>query len=199
MHPTIRPNSAMMRAMRVEGYVLTGGRSSRFGSDKALHLVGGRAMALHVADALRSLADPVTLVGDPDRYGSLGLPVIPDQMAGAGPLAGIVSALANASTPWVLVAACDMPKLSAAPLASLLAAAVQSNVWAVLPRTPDGRLQPLCAAYAKAALDPLSSALQGGTRKVTDAIQSLSWRALDMDDASPFANVNRRSDLTALE
>ncbi len=156
-------------------------------------------MALHVADALRELAVPVTLVGDPDKYRSLGLPVIPDQISGAGPLGGIVAALANAGSPWILIVACDMPKLSAAPLASLLDLAVRSNVRAILPRTPDGRLQPLCAAYSKTALDPLASALRGGTRKVTEAIQNISWRALDMDDATPFVNVNRPSDLTALE
>ena len=189
----------MMRWMRVEGYVLIGGRSSRFGSDKALHTVDGRAMALHVADALRALADSVTLVGGPRKRELLGLPVIPDQFPGAGPLGGILTALTNASSPWILVVACDMPKLSAAPLASLLDPAVRSSVRAVLPRTPDGRLQPLCAAYARTALGPLANAFRGGTRKVMEAVQTLPWRAIEMEDPAPFANVNRPSDLIALD
>ena len=188
----------MMRSMRIEGYVLTGGRSSRFGSDKALYTVHGRAMALHVAEVLGGPADSVTLVGDPGKYGLLGLPVISDQFPGAGPLGGIVTALANASSPWILVVACDMPKLSAAPLASLLDPAARSNVRAVLPRTPDGRLQPLCAAYARTALGPFTDALCSGTRKVMEAIQTVPWRAIEMGDSVPFVNVNRPSDLVGL-
>lgn len=188
----------MMRWMRVEGYVLIGGRSSRFGSDKALYTVNGRAMALHVADALRGIADSVTLVGDPGRYGLLGLPVVPDRFPGAGPLGGIVTALANASSPWILVVACDMPKLSDAPLASLLDPAARSNVRAVLPRTRDGRLQPLCAAYARTALGPLADALHSGTRKVMEAVQTVPWRAIEMGDSAPFVNINRPSDLIGL-
>ncbi|MSQ27469.1 MAG: hypothetical protein EXR51_04965 [Dehalococcoidia bacterium] len=39
--------------MTVTGIILAGGRSTRLGRDKALVLVGGRAMITHVADALR--------------------------------------------------------------------------------------------------------------------------------------------------
>ncbi len=189
----------MMRPVLAEGYVLTGGKSSRFGADKALHPVAGRPMALHVADALRSCTRSVTVVGDPCRHAPLGLPVIPDRMAGAGPLAGIVTALASAGTPWILVAACDMPRLTAAPLRNLLRAALASDAAALLPRTPDRRLQPLCAAYSKQAYGPLSNALQTGTRKVMDAVEQVAWEALDVSDGRPFANVNRLADLAALD
>lgn len=189
----------MMRPMQAEGFVLTGGRSSRFGSDKALFPFRGRPMALRVADALQTLVHPVTLVGDPATYGSLGLPVIPDQMAGAGPLAGIVASLEHASAPWILVAACDMPKLRAAPLKSLLEVAARSNVAAVMPRTPDGHLQPLCAMYSQQALVPLATALRAGTRKVTEAVSSLAWKTLEVEDGSPFTNINRPRDLDVLD
>lgn len=185
--------------MVAEGYVLTGGKSSRFGADKALHAVDGRPMALHVVDALRSCTQSVTVVGDPDRHAPLGLPVIPDRIAGAGPLAGIVTALASAGTSWIIVAACDMPRLTAAPLRQLLRAAFASEAAAVLPRTPDRRLQPLCAAYSKEAYRPLSKALQGGVWKVIDAVEQISWEPLDLSDGRPFANVNRLADLAALD
>lgn len=155
-------------------------------------------MALHVVHALGELASRVTLVGDPARHGSLGLPIIPDVTPGAGPLGGIVTALSDAERPWVLIVACDLPNLSAGPLAPLLEIASDSDLRAVLPRTPDGRLQPLCAAYAKEALGPLETALRNGTRKVTDALRGLPWRAVDVEDAAPFTNVNRPSDLETL-
>lgn len=184
-----------MRPVEATGYILTGGRSSRFGSDKALHPVRGRPMALRVADALSLCARPVIVVGKPSVHGPLGLPVIEDRIAGFGPLGGIVSALGHASTGWILVAACDMPWLTTEPLRQLLAAAGRTRAMAVLPRTPDGRLQPLCAAYAKAGHGPLATALLAGTLKVTDALRNLDWETLDVPSNRPFANINRRADL----
>lgn len=196
MHPMrSQPRSG---DLQVEGYVLAGGRSSRFGSDKATHLWGGRPMALWVAEALSEHACPVTLVGVREIHGVLGLPLIQDSVADAGPLGGIVAALANAHKPWCLIAACDMPRLASAPLGSLVRTAERTNSQAILVQTPDRQVQPLCGLYATAALEPLNEALSNGIRKVTDALNSISWEVLETGDSMPFTNINRPEDLTAL-
>ena len=184
-------------AIEASGYVLVGGRSSRFGSPKALHLLDGRAMALRVAEALASRVRAVTLVGDPDQYGVLGMPVIADRIERSGPLAGIVAALHHTPQKWCIVAACDMPFVSAGIIDQLLGAMATASVDAIIPQTPDGRLQPLFAAYAKSGLAALEHALLHGTRKVTDALECVNWAKLPVDDARSFANVNRPSDLSA--
>ncbi len=185
-------------AEEAEAFILVGGHSSRFGSDKALFEIDGRAMVLHVADALRPHLATVTLVGQSTEYQDLGFPLIPDTVAGAGPLGGIVSALQHASAPRCLVVGCDMPLLASAPLALLLKEATSADVEAVIPRTPDGRLQPLCAVYAKRAQGPLSRALRAGERKITDALEWVNWKPLPVDDPTPFSNINRMSDLKSL-
>ena len=182
-----------------EGFVLVGGRSSRFGSDKAFHEIDGLAMVVHVADALRAHVPTVTLVGQLADHRDLGLSVIPDLFAGAGPLGGIVSALEHARAPRCLVAGCDMPRLASAPLALLLREAARTGADAMVPRTPDGRLQPLCAVYARRARGPLAQALREGTRKISDAIERIDWRPLVVDDSMPFVNINRISDLEVLD
>lgn len=184
--------------LSIEGYVLAGGKSSRFGSDKATHLVDGKPMALWVADALSRYAAPITLVGKRELHAGLGLPLIQDSVVGAGPLAGIVTALANARKPWCLIAACDMPRLGSAPLDTLVHMAGRTKSHAILLQTPDGRVQPLCALYARAAHGPLSAALSKGVRKVTDALDGVSWEMLEASDSPPFTNVNRPKDLAAL-
>lgn len=188
---------AQRQAIEATGYVLVGGRSSRFGSSKALHQLGGTAMALRVADVLAKRACAVTLVGDPESYGALGMPVIEDRIKGAGPLSGIVAALQHSHQQWCIVAACDMPLVNAAVVDQLLSAAGATSVDAIVPQTPDGRLQPLFAAYAKSGLAALERTLLQGTRKVTDALDSVQWVKLPVDDARSFANVNRPSDLPA--
>ena len=181
----------------IEGYVLAGGNSSRFGSDKATHLVDGKPMALRVAEALSRFAAPITLVGRRELHAGLGLPLIQDCVAGAGPLAGIVTALANAHKPWCLIAACDMPWLGSAPLDTLVRMAGRTTSQAILVQTPEGRVQPLCALYARAAHEALDKALNKGIRKVTDALDGISWEVLEVNDSPPFTNINRPEDLAA--
>lgn len=192
------PGSDARHALGCAGYVLVGGRSSRFGSNKALFKIGGTPMALRVARELGRFVQPVTLVGDPTTYRSLGLPTIPDLVFGAGPLGGIVAALEDTSEPWALIAACDLPCLAEAPLAAILDRTLRGKLEAVVPRTPDGRLQPLCAAYAKSALPTLRAALRTGRYKVADALADLPWGEVAAPQALPFLNINRPIDLDGL-
>ena len=81
------------------------------GTDKALLEVDGRALAVIVADALRtSGADRVVAVGgDLDGLSALGLDAVPDLHAGEGPLGGILTALDATTEDVVVVLACDLP------------------------------------------------------------------------------------------
>ena len=72
------------------GAVLAGGQSTRFGSDKALAVLGGQSLIERAVEALARWCDKVVIVGretGPARC-------IPDWPApGMGPLAGIAAAL----------------------------------------------------------------------------------------------------------
>ena len=72
------------------GAVLTGGRSSRMGRDKATLPVDGVPMAARVADALRRAgAEPVLAVGgDQAALEALGLTWVADRHPGEGPSGG---------------------------------------------------------------------------------------------------------------
>ena len=176
------------------GYVLTGGRSSRFGSDKALLDWHGRPLVLHVAERVRLAAGSVTLVGAPERYAHLGLDVIPDAVTGAGPLGGVVTALAHTTASWNLVTACDMPGLTAAFLVGLLECASATDADILLPHDSEGRPEPLCAVYHARCRPALESALGAGIRKMTDAFTELRVVAVRVLDPALLANVNTPGD-----
>ena len=170
--------------------MLAGGKSSRMGRDKALLPFHGGALAGHVASTVAAAAGSVILIGDPQKYGHLGYPVLADRKPGVGPVGGIESALSYTTADWNLVLACDMPGISAEFLRGLLDAAERLNADALVPAGPSGRLEPLSAVYHRRCLETLRRALEADVRKVTDALAGLEVARFAVDDTGCFENLN---------
>ena len=94
-------------------YILAGGKSSRFGADKALARVGGHTLLESLATTLRPLASSLIVVADRnDKYASLGFETIADAVPGLGPMGGLKTALSdctarNSAQEWLLLVSCD--------------------------------------------------------------------------------------------
>jgi molybdopterin-guanine dinucleotide biosynthesis protein A len=103
------------------GAVLAGGRSTRFGSDKALAMLDGVTLLDRALDALAPYCAALVVVGrDTARVAT----VRDRPAAGLGPLGGLAGALAQAAAlglDGVLTTACDTPLLPPALVAALLA------------------------------------------------------------------------------
>lgn len=173
-------------------YVLVGGKSSRFGQDKARYEVGGEPMALGVARVAEKVAGSVTLVGRPEDYSDLKVRLIADAEPAAGPLSGLVAALEDTAARWTLVVACDMPSLRADFLEMLFRTAETSGASAVVPVQPDGRIQPLCAVYSRELYGPLAHNLRHGVSKLTKALGGLNIRYLNEPE---YARLDPSGDL----
>ncbi|WP_166747783.1 molybdenum cofactor guanylyltransferase [Sphingomonas aerolata] len=104
-----------MSTPRILGVVLAGGRSSRFGSDKAQALLAGRRLADHARALLRPHVDDAVVAGRDGLIRDLPGPDL-------GPLGGIAGALHHAAGlgyTSVLTIACDVPALPDGLLAAL--------------------------------------------------------------------------------
>jgi molybdopterin-guanine dinucleotide biosynthesis protein A len=172
------------------GFVLVGGNSSRMGQDKARLPFQGKTLVEHVAAAVAEAAGSVTLVGAPERYQSLGLPILSDSRIGAGPLAGIHTSLSATKAAWNLIVACDMPGISASFLRSLISAAESSAADCLLPAGPSGFPEPLCAVYHLRCLDAIGAALDRNVRKITDGLDGLRVAIWSVAESAWFRNVN---------
>ena len=190
----------MTSTRQIEGFILAGGESSRMGRDKALLELGGVPLVLRTARLVESVAGPPTVIGNADAFRPLGLRAIEDDWPGAGPLGGIATALRASSATWSLVVACDLPYLTKPWLDFLVARALASEGAAVLPMNTRGA-EPLCAMYHKRCEPAIREALESGTRKVTDGLQSLlvemigplEWKGFDSDGLL-FKNMNSPAD-----
>ena len=101
-----------MRREDITAIVLCGGSAERLGSvDKTLLELGGHPLIEHTLEALRPQVGGFVLScgRHPEPYEALGYPVVTDEQPGEGPLAGIVAALLQVETEWVLVYPGDAP------------------------------------------------------------------------------------------
>jgi molybdopterin-guanine dinucleotide biosynthesis protein A len=182
--------------MRHAGFVLVGGKSSRMGRDKALLAWNGTTLAQNAARIVKEACGNVALVGDPARYGSLGLRVFADRFPGCGPIGGVVTALTVSSPEWCLVVGCDMPALSPEALRLLLAETARTDAESIIP-LGEGGPEPLCAVYHRACLPALEKAISEGRFRMRDIVNELRPRFLAGLDPASFANLNTPEDLEA--
>lgn len=163
------------------GAVLIGGRSSRFGSDKAQAMFGDRSLAEHAAAALRPFAQDVVMIGGE------AVPDLPGP--GLGPLGGIAAALdhgASRGFRCVLTIGCDMPRVPDDVFETLLhrAPAFCSDA-------------PVLGLWPSALGAHLLSYLEvGGDRSVRGWARAVG--AIPIASGSEIPNVNTRDDLMAL-
>ena len=175
----------------VAGFVLVGGKSRRMGRDKALLADASGPLVEKVALEVRKAAGSVALLGDPARYGHLGLPVIPDVIAGCGPMSGLHAAVSSAETDWILIVACDLPNVDEALLGSLINEA-RPGVRCVAAETASG-LEPLCAVYHRNTYIEIEAALREGRLRMRDLVAQLGAIGVETDSRL-VRNVNTEED-----
>lgn len=169
--------------MRTLGVVLAGGKSSRFGSDKAQALLDGRPLIEHALANLWLHTDEVAVVGR-YRAGVIGIDDRPEP--GLGPLGGLCGALFYAAAHGferVLTCAVDSP---------VLPAEILQHAPSYLQAQPVIGLWP--ADAAEALLEFIAS---DSRRSVRDFGERIGALAVETDFASP--NINTPADLAAME
>lgn len=179
--------------------LLAGGRSRRFGTDKARAAIAGTPMLRRVYEVAHALTPHVLLSvrSDGDFYFDLvpaSVPRLLDPVQAAGPLAGLVAGLRAAQTRWLLVLACDLPLLTDDALRPILAAC-SAEADAIVPVTSDGHRQPLCALYRVATVQPVAEAQltmkRYALQALLDHLSVVEWPLLDV----LLHNVNTPGDL----
>lgn len=192
------------------GVILAGGQATRMGGgDKALLTVGGETLMAHVISRfdpqVQGLA--INANGDPKRLAHLGLPIIPDSIAGfAGPLAGVLAGLDWAATQGadtIVTAAADTPFLPC-DLVPMLQLAAEGMIHPLaLAATPDPKRgqarHPTFGLWPVALREDLRAALHDGVRKVVQWSDRHDGRIAKFPDEMAFFNVNTPDDLAQAE
>jgi molybdenum cofactor guanylyltransferase len=178
----------------VRGYVLAGGASSRFGSDKALAKIGQESVLERVCRLLDEATGEVRVIAPDGRYPDFQGKLVSDRWPGQGPLGGIITALLltaeSGASEWNLILSCDMPFLTGEWLSYLAGRALRSTAEVVVPESRHG-WEPLCACWRTAGASELALAFDQGVRKVTEAMRRLPVEVLDERDWKRFDSAER--------
>lgn len=184
----------------LEAVILAGGRSTRFGSDKASALLGGRPLLQWVIDAASGACGRIVVVAAtgqtlPDVSAAVPVIVVRDHWEALGPVAGLATGLEAVQGPVAFVASCDAPLLRPEVIRLLVARIGDAD--AACP-VVGGQRQPLVAAYrASTVRRRLAAAAEAGELKLVLALQDLrlvevpetAVRAVD-PELDSFRNLN---------
>jgi molybdopterin-guanine dinucleotide biosynthesis protein A len=195
---------AELQFPEVAGVVIAGGRSVRFGGEKAVAGLAGKPLLMWAVERLRRSCGVVAVNARPGTEAEAlaraeGITVLHDaQGDAAGPLAGVKVGLG-----WALgvgarslaVSPCDVPLLPDSLFHRLITAA---GGGAAMAETADGQ-QPLCAVWPVSALARLGEALAEGRHPPTWLVlESIGAVRVRFPSVEAFANVNTRADLAAI-
>lgn len=108
--------------MSLSGYIISGGSSSRFGSNKMLHMVDNKPMAMHVYDNLNSAINSEPIFVGPRVAHAEFAPYqfLEGRREGNGPLGAICDVLEYATSEYVVFSPCDTPYFSSQSFQKLI-------------------------------------------------------------------------------
>jgi molybdopterin-guanine dinucleotide biosynthesis protein A len=181
--------------MRCSAVLLAGGKSSRMGRDKAFLEFEGEPLWQRQIQTLRELSPKQLMISGPSREEWDECEIVADEIADAGPLAGVAAALQKCTAPLLVVLAVDLPRMTSDFLRSLC-----RDARGAVPSGPAG-FEPLAAVYP-AACAPLAAqalrsndfSMQGFVRRAIER-ELLVKRIIDEAESRLFANLNTPADL----
>lgn len=192
------------RYTNVTGVILAGGKSSRYGENKALVEFNGTPLIERVIKVLRRLFENVVLITNtPEEYAYLRLPMEQDIIKGVGPLGGIYTALQTIPTEYGFFVACDMPFLNSQLITYMINHREKHDV--VAPKI-DWKIEALHALYRKTCLPEVERLIRENQYQTIRFFDRVSVRYVHEDEVRrfdpslrSFLNINRPEDLKEIE
>jgi len=183
----------------VTGLILLGGKSSRYGSNKAFVKIEGMRLVERVALVMKSIFHRVVLLTNtPDEYVYLQIPMQEDLIKDLGPMGGIYTGLMTMSDEAGFFVACDMPFLNGKLIRRMVE--VRDDFDAVVPRM-GWMLEPLHALYSKRCLPVIQEAIQQRQYHIAKCFTKMRVHYMDEEELRlwdkelrSFFNINKPQD-----
>lgn len=185
--------------MNWKGIVLAGGKSRRFGEDKALATMDGITLIERAVSLLRQVQiDPIVITNKTRKYSFLNCQIERDLIPDMGPLGGIYTAceLFKGSDSTLLVLTCDMPHITVSELSVLMKDHERENKITLFD-SGRNRLQPFPGVYESDLYADALCAFKKEKLSMQEFIRSVSnYRVIPCEfNRDRFLNVNDKHSL----
>jgi len=165
--------------MKKTAIILAGGFSERLGCDKGLVQMAGKPLVSHVFNRVNQIVEEVIVVVSSIDQKKTYSPLFPkktkilvDIEDSQSPLVGALTGFMNACGEYSILLPCDTPFVSKEVVKLLFEIAPHRN--AVIPRWPNGYIEPLQAVYrTSSALTAANEAREKGETRLRSMISLL--------------------------
>jgi len=194
-------NKIQMQFMLIEdqmnAYVLTGGSSRRFGSDKAISMLDGVTFLDTIYNTLQTSFSHVYSVGK--KSYSDQLEFILDFSDYQAAMVGVITALRHTTSPWNLIISVDMPYITLDVIDSLQKE-IDGGKHDVIMPTVNGKIFPLSGFYKQNCLAYFEKAYSCGKYRMMNVISSLNSAVVDLSHHDlQLTNVNTQKQIIRLD
>ncbi len=188
----------------VAGVILAGGKSTRYGKNKALVKINGVSLIERVLCVLSSVFENIYLMTNtPNEYAHLGLPMFEDEIKGLGPLGGIYTALKVIKEEAGFFVACDMPLLNSDLIRYIVKSRGDYDV--VIPKI-GWKIESLHALYKISCVPHIKKLIDRHEYQIFRFFESVKVKYIEESDVrridpelSSFFNINRPEELRRLK
>jgi molybdenum cofactor guanylyltransferase len=179
------------------GLVLTGGKSSRMGKDKAELEYHGISQTEHSYNLLAKFCDKVYVSSRSDQANTTSRKKynqIHDRFIDFGPLGGILSAMMKEPQAAWLVLGCDLPFVDEPAIRNLVTQRDGLRFATAYKSSFDGFPEPLCTIYEPKARFRMMAYLAAGKLCPRKTLINSRIKLLDSNSESTLDNINNASE-----
>jgi molybdopterin-guanine dinucleotide biosynthesis protein A len=174
--------------MKAAAIILSGGKSSRMGTNKALLKLNEKTTIERMVDILKVYFDDIILVtNDVEAYEFLGVKMVSDHYHEKGPLAGFHAGLSASNYDVNFIVACDMPFISG-ELAATLVEKIE-HYDALVP-VINGKMQTLCAVFHKKTVNKIEECIENGRLPIKNLLEHLNVLYVTEKELQDYSNID---------
>jgi len=179
----------------IDSYILTGGQSRRFGSNKSLYKINEHSFIDLIKNTLTPVFRNVYIVGkeniDENEF------YLKDLFESQTPLVGLITILKHCLNDWCFVISVDMPFINSLVIQKLFYS-IDNKYDIILPKI-NGKKMPLCAFYKKNNFEIILKSFKSGDYRLFNSIQSRKiLEVVFADNLIELSNINTKSELSKI-
>jgi len=175
--------------MEIGALVLAGGKSRRMnGNNKAFLKYENKSFIESIIDQLTGFQNIYISVDNKEKYRNLNFTLVEDMYKDIGPMGGIYSALKMIEEKYIVVIACDMPKIKK-EFIDFLCDSITENIECIVTEDEKGRICPLGGIYSKDLIGKIENMIEEKDYKLLNLIRRANSKIIPLSETNFNKNI----------